>query len=1196
MIMSVDFPVISSRVAFKYNANCQDAVSNFNQKNSSAHYTFSSSLVEINELLQRSTYTNEYEAKSEKKEYKNLKYFQTIGDLSLVRSIENPLNIGEDYVKESQEFFKKARVAKIFVNASKVTMQQLVSSVLYEIFTYSFFYPPYIDNGWRLTNNPNLATYSWQRGTERIRTSEVQTELEKIKPSDLLRFACKCFLVFYSNDIGLYRRFYKILIYFGKRLKIKDNSFPSKITADTGITEVGKKTLDELEIELLQRIEFPATKDNWEIGMKSEHIDDDNYYNTLFNMTQWARKMLRTSGFLKSMDEIRPYTTNHDGAGDLLGDRNDSIIMTDENWVDKSERITLYDCKSSKEMLEFIVKELLKEPAPEPSTPKTLYRFGGIIIDTIKFREACERNYKKLVCENYRPVSWNGRRYEKDPDWRENQKKWARENMAVLLLLDASYGIRNYATQDFGSLINRWEKIVQLYTRKDNYDTEMNLLKTEKPPDKTMNDKAVDKFCMLLFTFILDKNNANPSKSQELRLGPSVTNIQTMISSEYQKIQKDLRVYDPFQILSSSPRDVEVKTKDVFRVLHYGYPGDIRSIFKQLGERVNEIVGGAGDDGGDGGDGGDSKSASASSPTSSLGTKTAPVAASPPPPPPGTPPSPASPPPPGITSVAASPPPPPPASPPSPSEERTFENMRFKEMKTKGDGWCLFRSTCAALGIITEEKAIQDDVPKEVKKIKKEVVEKLKKKDKTYYTIYDKNRRAKIGQEDINNEIENLKNLDKDSGYKNWPTDVSLHAIADLKKISIVVYGGLNDVTRILEGQGKTIYLYFTGKETGSTHYTYLKPFPKTLENNSLSPVLQVQEGATATAENPRVGVTGDGKRGKRGKRGYNVRLTAGFKNVVVIAILRIPQFNPELWAKISQYLFQKRDELAKLADSTEIYLSEPWDWGQQMIQDLFKNVEKDEESMGIAEEILYKPMMEKEVKLLQDTDVYSGGGLGPMLTPIGKKFRNLLESQNSTKLPSWLIPSLDMDIEKEININDIPEEAKFQALIINNNTHLLVSAGEYHMFATLYGVQSDENALMDTLTDVSVKNNDQNLQIVTGKGVVDDMSLHKYALSEEFKGTALGGNLNDLVQKMTTTPAPSNSLSNEGGVTSDGLIMIIVNLLLFLALRRFGRTALSYGRRRFSGRSQFTDEEIHTMLHEIMEMHLRMNKVEINF
>ena len=151
-----------------------------------------------------------------------------------------------------------------------------------------------------------------------------------------------------------------------------------------------------------------------------------------------------------------------------------------------------------------------------------------------------------------------------------------------------------------------------------------------------------------------------------------------------------------------------------------------------------------------------------------------------------------------------------------------YGDLTFQKETTTGDGWCLFRAMCASLGLITLEEAKSISVPVEVKEMKEKVIDRLKNTTNLSYMVGDLE--VKVAHKEIQDELKHLQSLTSESPPNEWPTDISLRVIADNKNLSIVILRPGDDyqnITRIGTSDN-IIYLYHSGMQQGSAHYSYL--------------------------------------------------------------------------------------------------------------------------------------------------------------------------------------------------------------------------------------------------------------------------------------------------------------------------------------------------------------------------------------
>ena len=161
-------------------------------------------------------------------------------------------------------------------------------------------------------------------------------------------------------------------------------------------------------------------------------------------------------------------------------------------------------------------------------------------------------------------------------------------NIAVIMMIAASMGIRNFATCRFDVLISHWKNMVIWYA-KENTDfyrsqLQMNLLNaptaTASAATAQLNPASQAAFFELLLALYAQSYTNNPSELPKRPKAGISGNFKDVCMRYYNKMKLTgrLPLYDPYRIMGTATvRPTELRTSQVLHVLVYGYPDNLLS-------------------------------------------------------------------------------------------------------------------------------------------------------------------------------------------------------------------------------------------------------------------------------------------------------------------------------------------------------------------------------------------------------------------------------------------------------------------------------------------------------------------------------------------------------------------------------------------------------------------------------------------
>ena len=570
----------------------------------------------FNELANTGIYDNIKEVNDSSREIfqKAFHIFGNSEDVSVVKNYvlqqDSYFSSADTSRKDTWFLLKIARILRILVDnkitGAKVNVQSLCCKIIYEIFSYTILQPNYVPTKF----NKGLLSYKIGNNTiefdKILQESKDSLESEKL---NIVLITCRAFASVFQSDEKTFTEFTTFLSFYVAKLKQLDIR-----SLKPAYYKIYKpRTYNEMLLKNLKIVKFQrATSYKFENGFEPSDEENDNYYTTLKSMEAAFSIHLRSTCFMNLEDRFNNNKLRHCITQHSVITEEDvssiSSITTNSPFYFLSlgvegadvQQVHLKDFMSSLEMFRKVLDALLKTSGDDDSgddvSPIELYRFGGIIINIKELVKTCKRYNRKLVGQNYRPISYTrrGRINERIITDRNNDKnKWACENMAVLLSIDASYNIRNFATQNFERLLHHWTNvIVPHYTSNDNvqtFGTRMNLLNFDDNEDSKLVylvndiDKYIEVF-FALFNWVYKKT--------DLKINRGVTKgIENLINNEFVQMKKNgvFPIYDPYQLMAGRKPRSQVDQSDVFRNLVYGYPKDFRSSYKSLCEGLQEF-------------------------------------------------------------------------------------------------------------------------------------------------------------------------------------------------------------------------------------------------------------------------------------------------------------------------------------------------------------------------------------------------------------------------------------------------------------------------------------------------------------------------------------------------------------------------------------------------------------------------------
>ena len=473
---------------------------------------------------------------------------------------------------------KLQRIYSILKSESKtqINVQYLVSAVVYEMFLCTLInisIPTNIEND-----------------------VKVYVKLIRDSKRELFLFICRMFVRLTYEKIKGTNKFEEFYTFLGIFLAKLDFDLPADDDDDDDDKRRRKQfyfysySYEEMNSALLEQLSFEASltnKDNFEVGYSSTDKFPDVYFLTLKQLqAALSSNDIASSMCFHTVDEI------FFEVGKIEGSRDDRLSVFAQitfplvgSYKDGDK--TLEDHETSKSLFEAVVNALLEHKLPDAD----YHRFDTLIVDIKELVKCCKRNSRKFVGETYRPLQLTDRGYRYTSnlsvgDENEQREKWACQNLAMILVLNASYGIRNLATNNLERLIFHWTRvIVPKYTDDANItanaSTEMNLL----TDGNKANGKAEDKFTELFLSLMVYSYNADPNLERlNVRAGTNLGLTQTFNAKYSQMLKNDmLPSFDPYQLLSGGTvTDVKFSEKTVFQICIYGYPENLSNPFYTL--------------------------------------------------------------------------------------------------------------------------------------------------------------------------------------------------------------------------------------------------------------------------------------------------------------------------------------------------------------------------------------------------------------------------------------------------------------------------------------------------------------------------------------------------------------------------------------------------------------------------------------
>ena len=380
----------------------------------------------------------------------------------------------------------------------------------------------------------------------------------------------------------------------------------SNVKVSYGGDDPNKKLLNTKLYQVLERDSLknhdPGANESLTPEKGNYHDDHNNYEHTLDMLIS-----IYPQAFLDDIDGIRHEIVQYDHESGRFSDSEikPTFILHGSGLEGK----TFFECKTAKSLLEKMVNLLLSRDVNVNSYD--YYRFHDIIVDKTALCSSVERDFdmigeyrpQKMVKRRWVPVDSKGTAIEREAMF-DYQKLYARSNMAVLLKVSSSHGIRNFATCRLDILYAQWRNMVRRYGKDrvptpQTKDSVMNLVSYGASGGYKMNtdQSARSRFYeLLLGNFVLSYGDNKAKDGPHIPSVGVTQNFQTTCEEYYSKMKKSgkLPMYDPYYIMNEPEGlNLDLNVSDVFRVLVYAYPFSFTSTFKLLNKSLSVPRGGA---------------------------------------------------------------------------------------------------------------------------------------------------------------------------------------------------------------------------------------------------------------------------------------------------------------------------------------------------------------------------------------------------------------------------------------------------------------------------------------------------------------------------------------------------------------------------------------------------------------------------